>query len=110
VGLLRLLVWLLPSAFRREYGSELVDTAKERWEAERALNPSQSWLRFWARQWWAAIRVRIDLRSGQGVLGQTKKRKKLKGDGMNGIWRDVVQSARALGARPAFTVVAVLPS
>lgn len=106
--LLRILLWLLPGGFRREYGRDVLETAQDQW---RAAAPALGWLgryRFWIRQWLAAIRVSVRLRRGRGIIGGADERVRRKEAGMDGVLKDVLQACRSLIARPGFTLVAVL--
>ena len=109
---LRILLWLLPREFRREYGGDLLATAVDRW---RDVGPSLGRvdrLRFWLRQWFAALRARVALRNWKsrraGLLGGPDDRADRWEFGMDGAWKDVQHAARSLVVRPGFTVVAVL--
>ncbi len=105
---LRILLWLLPGEFRRDYGSELLETAYDQW---RESGPSLSRvgrIRFWLRQWFAAVRINVSLRSRRRILGGADNRVPRREDGMYGVWTDVRHAARSLIARPGFTLVAML--
>ncbi len=105
---LRVLLWLLPCEFRLEYGSEVLATAQDQWLEAGPDMGAWGRLRFWLRQWLAAVRVGVSLRKGRGIIGGADERVHRKEDVMDGVWKDVRHSARALVARPGFTLVAVL--
>ncbi|UCG84850.1 MAG: ABC transporter permease [Gemmatimonadota bacterium] len=118
--LLRILVRTLPAEFRREFGHELLETIRNRWKDLRGgLRPVGKVL-FWIRQGWAVVRESVELRKGAGLRRAGAERggwrganratngKRKSGALLEGLWSDVKQSARALAARPGFTVVAVL--
>ncbi len=105
---LRMLLWLLPDEFRREYGSELLETALDRWREAAPSLGRWGRLRFWFRQWFAAVRVGVGLRRGRGIIGAADQNARRKETAMDGVWKDVQHAARSLGARPGFTLVAVL--
>jgi len=118
--LLRFLVWMLPSEFRREFGSELLETARRRWDDLRHNLSLAGKAMFWIRQAWAVIRQSAELRKGARMVGERGKKsgpnsaqraateERHFGVLFDGLWRDVRQSVRALSSRPGFTVVAIL--
>ena len=73
MAVLRVLLWLLPREFRREYGAEVLHTAAEQWREMGASLSAWGSLRFWVRQWLAAARVGADLRRGRGIIGGADK-------------------------------------
>ena len=108
LGVLRALVWLLPGEFRSEYGAELLGTAEDQWNETRTSLGVVGKLRFWIRQWGAAVQVGIRLRRGGSIIGAADRRMQKKEDVMDGVWKDVRHSLGSLMARPGFTLVAVL--
>lgn len=106
--LLRILLWLLPASFRHEYGRELLHTVAARWRESRPGLSGGGRLRFWVRQWLAVLGAGARLWWDGGILGGADRRQHRKEVGMDGLWKDLRQAARALRARPAFTVVAML--
>ncbi|HSR42396.1 MAG TPA: ABC transporter permease, partial [Longimicrobiales bacterium] len=115
--LLRALLRILPAEFRREYGEQLLRTARDQWEALPSdLGPAGR-ARFWARQAWAVVRAAVVLRrrSAAGPESRERVRRGRRGEGeerkedlMDGLWSDLKHGARALAARPGYTAVAVL--
>lgn len=118
--LLRLLVWMLPSEFRREFGNELLETTRKRWDDLRYdLSPAGK-ATFWVRQAWAVIRESAELRKRTGPVrkgGKTRGARRAQratseerylGAFADGLLLDVKQSLRALSVRPGFTVIAIL--
>ncbi len=118
--LLRLLVLMLPAEFRREFGNELLETARNRWEDLRGNLSPLGRATFWIKQAWAVVRESAQLRKGTGLTWGRRELGGLRGTRgtpanerqssvlSDGLWRDVRQSVRALSTRPGFTVVAVL--
>jgi len=112
MNVLRVLLWLLPREFRREFGNELLETARQQWrETGPRLGPSGQ-LRFWWRQWLSVIRVGAGLWRDRGIEGGPNARARHQArpprSRMDGVWRDLEYAARALRAQPVFTFVAVL--
>ncbi len=102
MGFLSLLLRLLPSDFRREFGPELLDTAKEHWrQARPSLGPAGR-LRFWVREWWSVVRVAARLRLGRDGADSARA------SALDGLSKDIHHGIRSLIARPGFTIVAVL--
>lgn len=105
--LLRFLLRWLPSDFRREYGSDLLETAGDRW---REASPSLGGFgrcRFWLREWLAVVRISIGLRWRRETGERGHRQKRRREAWMDGMWKDVQHAARSLIARPGFTLVAV---
>ena len=89
MAVLRILSWLLPRDFRREYGAQMLQTAMDRW---RETGPSLgTWgrLRFWVRQRLAAVRIGAVLRKGRALIGGADKRVHRREEVMDGVWKDV---------------------
>ena len=105
--LCRLLTWLLPESFRREFRDEILATIEEqRREASPTLGRGEL-ARFWGRQWLGIVRAAVRLRWGRGILGGADRKrqpdltqgaKRSAGKpGWDLLWKDVRQSTRSLG-------------
>lgn len=105
--ILRRLLWLLPEAFRREYGADLVETAREHWSEVGPSLGLYGRIRFWGRQWFSAIHVAYRLRRGGRVIGEADEYARRRDSRGGGIARDLHHAARGLIARPYFTCIAV---
>ncbi|MCG8458018.1 MAG: ABC transporter permease, partial [Holophagales bacterium] len=106
MGLLRLLSWLLPGDFRREYGAELLRATRDRWsELRPGLGPVGRAV-FWLRQWVALSKAGAALWLGTEILGAAD-RKPCRPRAV-GLGNELRQTARSLGARPGFTAIVVL--
>lgn len=96
----RLVVRLLPSSFRAEYGDEMCRVAEEQWAARRANGSGRGEWRFWLRQSAALLRAAAGLhRHENGTTG---------GMTMDGFGHDLRQGVRALGRRPGFALLTIL--
>lgn len=96
----RLLVRVLPSGFRREYGDEMCRVAEEQWAARRATHGSTGSGRFWFRESAALLRAAAGLHRHENETtgGMT----------MEGFAHDLRQGVRALGRRPGFALLTIL--
>lgn len=101
MGFLRLLLRLLPSDFRNEYGTEITSAARDHWEAIKTESGWLRRLRFWWREGLALVKTAAHLRA---TGRHTKNRERV----MDGLGKDLRHSARSLLRRPSFTVVAIL--
>ena len=106
--LLRILLRLLPREFRNEYGSELLETAADRWREAATRSGSFARLRFWSRECLAVIRGAISLRRRRHSDGHRHPPDDRREGWTTGAWKDVQHAARSLIARPGFALVAVL--
>lgn len=113
--ILRLLLWLLPSDFRREYGLELLHTAEAQWRAEDASSGWPRRIRFWLRQWYATLRASVTLRWGGRLIGEAEwpaRRRPHHATArpgvMTGMGKDLRHALRSLVARPGFALIALL--
>jgi putative ABC transport system permease protein len=108
MGVLRFLLWFLPFEFRREYGADLLETAEDQWRETGSSLGRAGQLQFWFRQWFAAVRININLRCRRTIIGGADRQVSRREAEMYGVWKDVRHAARSLAARPGFTLVAVL--
>jgi len=97
--LFRLLVRVMPGAFRSEYGEEMCRVAEEQWAERPGRAGPWTATRFWLRQSAALLAASARLRGhGNGARGRST---------MEGLGREVRTAARGLARRPAFTLVTV---
>lgn len=108
----RLLLRLLPKAFRLEYSDEMCRVVEEHWLAVRGRVGVLGSVRFWIRQGWAVVRAAVGVRL-PGAKRDTPWRIEeiiAGGDdeggvGMDGFWHDARYALRALLKRPGFAAV-----
>lgn len=120
---LRILLWLLPGDFRREYGSELLETARDRWRERGRPLGSFGRLRFWIREWLAVVRACFGVRRRRGAeekrngatLGSAGVVRRQEAGRDTWMWRwlddwsrDIRYACRTMWRSPGFAVTAVL--
>jgi len=101
VGLYRLLLRLLPRAFREEYGDEIARVVAEHWDGVRPHAGPGRRAAFWVHQCAALLRAAVGLRKER--RGRDGRRST-----MDGILQDLRYARRSLLRRPGFTAVTVL--
>lgn len=110
LALLRALVALLPRRPRAEYADELVEVARRRRERLEAggRRPGRARrMRFWMREWAAAL-VAVALAwcdTVRATVGRTEPGHRERERTMKGMWTDVTAAMRSLRRRPGLPAV-----
>lgn len=99
--LYRLLLWLLPATFRREYGDEMCAAVAARWRDVRRAGPGAR-LAYWPRQMLAIVRqaglLRMEARPGR----------ERRSGAMEGLAKDARHAVRSFRRSPGFAAITIL--